>query len=146
MANRHKRVDFRVVFHVAGDNGSVIRRRGKTSGKICDRQRNSHCRWFLSGGFDLAVASSVLIKNSLGSMGIVLMISVIFDPLVLLICVNLLLRLTAAITQPFGDSKIADFLEETAENLNYFTAGLLFTAFLYFISMMLMIYSTEALF
>lgn len=101
---------------------------------------------FLSGGFDLAVASSVLIKNSLGSMGIVLMISVIFDPLILLICVNLLLRLTAAITQPFGESKIADFLEETAENLNYFTAGLLFTAFLYFVSIMLMIYSTEALF
>lgn len=101
---------------------------------------------FLSGGFDLAVASSVLIKNSLGSMGIVLMISVVFDPLVLLICVNLLLRLTAAITQPFGESKIADFLEETAENLNYFTAGLLFTAFLYFVSIMLMIYSTEALF
>ena len=101
---------------------------------------------FLSGGFDLAVASSVLIKNSLGSMGIVLMISVVFDPLLLLICVNLLLRLTAAVTQPFGESKIADFLEETAENLNYFTAGLLFTAFLYFISIMLMIYSTEALF
>ena len=101
---------------------------------------------FLSGGFDLAVASSVLIKNSLGSMGIVLMLSVVFDPLILLICVNLLLRLTAAITQPFGESKLADFLEETAENLNYFTAGLLFTAFLYFVSIMLMIYSTEALF
>ncbi len=101
---------------------------------------------FLSGGFDLAVASSVLIKNSLGSMGIVLMVSVVFDPLILLICVNLLLRLTAAITQPFGESKIADFMEETAENLNYFTAGLLFTAFLYFVSIMLMIYSTEALF
>ena len=101
---------------------------------------------FLSGGFDLAVASSVLIKNSLGSMGIVLMVSVVFDPLILLICANLLLRLTAAITQPFGESKIADFMEETAENLNYFTAGLLFTAFLYFVSIMLMIYSTEALF
>ena len=101
---------------------------------------------FLSGGFDLAVASSVLIKKSLGSMGIVLMLSVVFDPLILLICVNLLLRLTAAITQPFGESKLADFLEETAENLNYFTAGLLFTAFLYFVSIMLMIYSTEALF
>lgn len=101
---------------------------------------------FLSGGFDLAVASSVLIKNSLGSMGIFLMISVLFDPLILLICVNLLLRLTAAITQPFGDGKIANFLEETAENLNYCTAGLLFTAFLYFLSIMLMICSTEALF
>ncbi len=100
---------------------------------------------FLSGGFDLAVAGGILIKNSLGSMGIFLMISVLFEPIVLLIAVNLLLRLVSATTQPFGDSRISDFLGETAENLHYCTAGLLFTAFLYFLSIMIMIFSTEAL-
>ena len=101
---------------------------------------------FLSGGFDLAVAGSVLIKNSLGSMSIFLMITVLFEPLILLVSVNLLLRLTAAITQPFGDGRISDFLGETAENLHYCTAGLLFTAFLYFLSIMLMVCASEALF
>ncbi len=100
---------------------------------------------FLSGGFDLAVAGSILIKNSLGSMSIFLMLSVLFEPLVLLIATNVLLRLTSAITQPFGDSRISDFLGETAENLHYCTAGLLFTAFLYFLCIMVMIFSTEAL-
>jgi stage III sporulation protein AE len=100
---------------------------------------------FLSGGFDLAVAAGILIKNSLGSMGIFLMISALFKPLVLLISVNLLLRLVSAITQPFGASKISDFLGETAENLHYCTAGLLFTAFMYFLSVMLLVLSTEAL-
>lgn len=101
---------------------------------------------FLSGGFDLAVAGSVLIKNSLGSMSIFLLVSILFEPLILLISVNLLLRLTAALTQPFGDSRISDFLDETASNLHYCTAGLLFTAFLYFLCVVLMIYCTEALF
>lgn len=101
---------------------------------------------FLSGGFDLAVAGSVLIKNSLGSMSIFLMISVVFEPLILLLSVNLFLRLTAAITQPFGDSRLSDFLGETAENLNYCTAGLLFVAFLYFLSVVLLVTSTEVLF
>ncbi len=101
---------------------------------------------FLSGGFDLAVAGSVLIKNALGSMSIFLMISVVFEPLILLISVNLLLRLTAAITQPLGDGKVANFLGETAENLNYCTASLLFTAFLYFLTIVLMITASEALF
>ena len=101
---------------------------------------------FLSGRFDLAVAGSVLIKNSLGSMSIFLMISILFEPVVLLISVNLLLRFTAAITQPFGDSRISDFLGETADNLHYCTAGLLFTAFLYFLTIMLMVTSSEALF
>ena len=101
---------------------------------------------FLSGGFDLAVAGSVLIKNSLGTMGIFLMVTILFEPIVLLISINLLLRLTAAVTQPFGDSRLSDFLAETADNLHYCTAGLLMTAFMYFLSIMLMVYSTEALF
>ena len=100
---------------------------------------------FLSGGFDLAVAGSVLIKNSLGSLGIFLMISVLFEPIIMLVAVNIMLRLTAAITQPFGESRISDFLEETAGNLQYCTASLLFTAFLYFLMIVIMICSSEAL-
>jgi stage III sporulation protein AE len=100
---------------------------------------------FLSGGFDLAVAGSILIKNSLGSMSIFLMVSVLFEPLVTLISVNVMLRFTAAITQPYGDSRISDFLGETADNLNYCTAGLLFTAFLYFITIVLIVSASEAL-
>ena len=101
---------------------------------------------FLSGGFDLAVAGGVLIKNSLGSMGIFLMLSVLFEPIALLVAVNLLLRFVSAITQSFGDGRISDFLGETAENLHYCTAGLLFVAFLYFLSIVVLIFSTEALF
>ena len=101
---------------------------------------------FLSGGFDLAVAGSVLIKNSLGTMSVFLMIAVIFEPIVLLVSVNVLLRLTSAITQPFGEGRISDFLGETAENLHYCSAGLLFTAFLYFLTVMLLVCSSEALF
>ena len=101
---------------------------------------------FLSGGFDLAVAGSVLIKNSLGSMSIFLMVSILFEPLILLLAVNLLLRFTAAVTQPLGDSRISDFLWETAENLHYCTATLLFTAFMYFLCILLLVASSEVLF
>ena len=100
---------------------------------------------FLSGGYDLAVAGGILIKNSLGSMSIFMMVSVLFEPVALLIAVNLALRFTAAITQPFGDSRISDFLGETADNLRYCTAGLLFTAFLYFLSIVIIVSSSEAL-
>jgi stage III sporulation protein AE len=100
---------------------------------------------FLSGGFDLAVAAGILIKNSLGSMGIFLMISALFKPLVLLISVNLLLRLVSAIAQPFGASKISDFLSQIADDLNYCTAGILLSAFMYFICIIIAICSTEML-
>ncbi|MBQ5926294.1 MAG: hypothetical protein IIX01_00020, partial [Clostridia bacterium] len=98
---------------------------------------------FLSGGFDLAVAGSILIKNSLGTFGIFMTVSVIFEPLLMLIASNLLLRLTAAICEPLGEGRISDFLGETADNLNYCSAGLLFVAFLYLIVVVLMICSAE---
>ena len=98
---------------------------------------------FLSGGFDLAVAGSILIKNSLGALGIFLIISVLFEPLTLLITVNVLLRLTSAITQPFGDSKISDFLSQTADDLNYCTAGLLLSAFMYVVCIVIVICASE---
>lgn len=99
----------------------------------------------LSGGFDLAVAGSVLIKNSLGNFSLLILFFVLFEPLTLLIAVNLLLRMTSAITQPFGESKVSSFLEESANNLNYFVAGLLFTAFLYFVVILLMVCTSEVL-
>ena len=100
---------------------------------------------FLSGGFDLAIAGSVLIKNSLGYLGVVLMIASVVKPLILLLSTTLLLRFTAAITSPFGESKISDFLSDTADVLNYFSAGILFTVFLYFLSIIVMISATEAI-
>ena len=99
---------------------------------------------FLSGGFDLAVAGSALIKNALGNMSVFLMIAVVFEPLLLLLATNLLLRFTAAVTQPLGDGRISNFLGETADNLNYCVAGVLFTAFLYFICVVLLVCLSEA--
>ena len=99
---------------------------------------------FLSGGFDLAVAGSILIKNSLGYLGILLMISSVFEPIILLISANLLLKVSAALTSPFAESKISDFLTETADCLNYLSAGILFTAFLYFLCIVIIISTTGA--
>lgn len=101
---------------------------------------------FLSGGFDLALAGSVLIKNSLGSLSVFLLVAVLFEPLTVLIAANIFLRLTAAVTQPIGETRIPDFLTETANNLNYCTAGLLFVAFLYFVTVVLLICSSEVIF
>ena len=76
-------------------------------------------------------------------MSVFLLLFVLIEPLFLLIATNTLLRLTAAITQPLGEGRISDFLTVTADNLNYCVAGLLFTAFLYFVSILLIACSTE---
>ena len=99
---------------------------------------------FLSGGFDLAIAGGIMIKNSLGNFSVFLLITVLLEPLTTLIAANLLFRLTAAIAHPFGESKISSFMEETSENLQYYTAGLLCIAFLYFLVILLLVCASGA--
>lgn len=101
---------------------------------------------FLSGGFDLAAAGSALIKNSVGYLGAILLLFTVLQPLALLIASNVLLRFTAAISQPLGEARISDFLAETADDVNYALAGLLMAAFLYFVMLLLCILATQSLF
>ena len=101
---------------------------------------------FLGSGFDLVIAGSVLIKNSLGACGIFLLAIVIAVPLVQLVAYNLFLKLAAAVTEPMGDEKVSSFLSSLSGTVNYFTAGLLAVGFMYFITILLLICSSNALF
>lgn len=101
---------------------------------------------FLSGGFDLLMAGSVLIKNALGSCSLLLLASAILLPFVQLLVFSLFLKLTAAVTEPVGEGKISGFLNSLSGIINYFIAGILAVAFMYFITLLLLICSSNTLF
>ncbi len=100
---------------------------------------------FLSGGLDLVLAGSALIKNALGSFSILALFSTLLQPLALFIVFQLFLRLCAAATDPMG-GKISTFLSKTAGNCGYFIAGLLCVAFLYFLTLLLLVCSSGVIF
>lgn len=100
---------------------------------------------FLSGGVDLVLAGSALIKNALGSFSIFMLVGTLFHPLVLFVVFHLFLRLAAAATEPIG-GKISSFLSALAGDFNYFTAGLLAVSFLYFITVLLLVCSSGVMF
>ena len=101
---------------------------------------------FLGSGFDLIIAGSVLIKNSVGSCGILLLVLVIGVPLIQFIVYNLFLKLSAAVVEPIGDSEISDFLSSLSGTINYFTAGLLAVGFMYFVTVLLLVCSSNTFF
>ena len=74
----------------------------------------------------------------------ILLLAVVFKPLILLIASNLLFRFTAAVSQPLGESRISDFLSETADNINLVLAALLMAAFLYFVMLLLCVFASRA--
>lgn len=59
---------------------------------------------------------------------------------------SLFLKLTAAVTEPVGDGKISGFLTSLSGTVNYFIAGILAVAFMYFITLLLLICSSNTLF
>ncbi|MGN0822257.1 MAG: hypothetical protein ACI4NG_00635, partial [Candidatus Gallimonas sp.] len=100
---------------------------------------------FLSSGLDLVLAGSSLIKNALGSFAVLMLFAAVFRPLVLLVVFQLFLRLSAAATEPVG-GKISAFLSHLAGDLGYFIAGILSVAFMYFVTLLLLICSSGAIF
>ncbi len=100
---------------------------------------------FLSGGVELIVAGSALVKNALGAFAVFLLAGTLLRPLLLLVAFRLFLRLAAAATEPVG-GKIPAFLSALARDSGYFLAALLAVAFLYLLTVVLLICSTGAIF
>ncbi len=100
---------------------------------------------FLSGSVDFVLAGSALIKNALGAFSIFLLIATLLKPLMLLAVFQIFLRIAATATEPVG-GKTSAFLSRLASDMGFFVAGLLCVAFLYFLTLLLLVCSSGVIF
>ena len=97
---------------------------------------------YLADGFDLILAGGLLVKNSVGVAGLLLLVSTILSPIIQILAVTFGLKLVAAIVEPATDERITSFLTSVSKNLNMLIVAILAVAFMYFISIILLeIYS-----
>ncbi|MGN0771697.1 MAG: hypothetical protein ACI4MI_03825 [Christensenellales bacterium] len=96
---------------------------------------------YLSDGFDLMMASFVLIKNSLGLVSLTAIFLLIVSPLVEIIVFSLGLKLAAGVVEPLTNSRISKMLYDLSKNLNVLVAIILGVAFMFIITVMLIIYA-----
>lgn len=101
---------------------------------------------YLADGFDLILAGGLLVKNSVGVAGLLLLVSTILSPIVRILAVTFGLKLVAAIVEPATDERITSFLTSVSKNLNMLIVAILAVAFMYFISIMLLIFTSNAFF
>lgn len=99
---------------------------------------------YLSDGFDLLGASIMLIKNALGYSGVVILLATVLFPLVKVIIFTMILRLTAAVTEPMGDARAASLMHTVAGNMNLLITALAGVGFLFFILIMIAIGACNA--
>lgn len=96
---------------------------------------------YLSEGFDLILASIVLIKNSLGLAGVIIMLTVILMPVLKITVFTLGLKLVAGIIEPIGDKRMSDFIATLGSNMRMLIVAILAVSFMFFIMIMLVIYT-----
>ncbi len=89
---------------------------------------------YLSDGVSLILASSVLIKNAIGVSGLVMLFLCFFSPIIQIVVVQLLLKLTSAILEPVCDKETPDFLYSISKSLNMLLVSLLSIGFMFLIS------------
>lgn len=88
---------------------------------------------YVSDGLSIIMASSVLIKNAVGGVGLFLLLSTVISPILNIVLFMLALKFMAGIIQPIGDKKIANFTSEISKSLSLLVALLVAVSFMYLV-------------
>jgi len=94
---------------------------------------------YLSEGFNLVMAGSVLVKNAVGFTAVIILFLSVAPVIINTILFSLSLQLTAAIAEPLGELRISNILSGVSKNMVILIAVLVGAAFLYFIFLLLVI-------
>lgn len=99
---------------------------------------------YLSSSFEIFRAGSVLLKNSLGVVGLVIVISVTLIPAISLVLHNLLLKFSSGLIEITGENSIGNLLSDLSKVFNFLLASLV-TVFLMVFVMILLVVMTANL-
>lgn len=94
---------------------------------------------YISDGFEVVMASSMLLKNGIGVAALLLLLSSVLVPLFSIVVLSLSLKLVAAVTQPIADKKFTSFFAGVSKVLNSLAVVLIGVGLMYFLSVALMI-------
>ena len=96
---------------------------------------------YLTDGFDIALVSTGLIKNSVGLTGVLVLAATTLAPLIKIVAFLLLSRLTSAVSEAVGDKKISAMLSGMAKSASLLVSTLAGITFVFTVLLMLMIFT-----
>ena len=97
-------------------------------------------------GLNIMISSAAIIKNAFGALAVFIVFSVTIVPVLEIIALTLVLRFIAAITEPFSDPRIGEFVSCGVAVINFAVAALIAVSFMYLITFVAVIGCTQYLF
>ena len=98
---------------------------------------------YVSDGFEIVRASSVLLKNAVGVGGIFIVLQSVAVPLLSLMFFQLLFKFLAGILEPVSDGNLCNFFEEISKCIKYFFALVFGVAIMYIFSIAMVIFTAN---
>lgn len=87
----------------------------------------------LSDAISTVAGYSLLLKNALSSVGLIALIAIIILPLIKMISMSFIYKLTAALMEPISDSRLIKCISAAGESLVLITACLISVSVMFFI-------------
>ena len=100
----------------------------------------------LKDSFDLVVAGSVLIKNTIGIIIVFGIFYLVISPVLKMAVYSIMLKIVAGIVDSFGCGNISNFCYTSSKSIGSLIAGTLLSGLMCFITILLMILSVNAFF
>ncbi len=98
---------------------------------------------YVSDGFDLVVASCLLVKNSFGVTITLILVLTSLLPIVKTVIFYLMLKLVEAVIEPIANSKITNMVGSVAKNITSIIASEVGLTFMFFILLSLITYTVK---
>ena len=88
---------------------------------------------YVSDGLSIIMASGMLIKNAVGTAGLLLILFSVISPVISLVLFMFSLRFMAGIIEPIGDRKTANFVTDISKSMSMLIALIVAVAFMYMV-------------
>lgn len=94
---------------------------------------------FISDAFDTVIGCSVLIKNAVGIMGIIILLFIVAMPLIKIFSLILIYKISAAVIEPITDSKLVNCLTEISGSMALVFSVVSSVAIMFFLAVTIII-------
>ena len=98
---------------------------------------------FLSGGIDVLMSSSIIIKNSLGIFSLLYVLLKSLVSGISLIIFSIILKFTVGVTEPLIDNKFVTLLNSIADIVSKLSALVFLSGFMFILTILFVIMSTS---
>lgn len=96
---------------------------------------------YLKDGFDIILASCMVVKNAVGLCAILILLGAVLIPVIKLLILSFGLKLVSAIAEPLSDKGISDMINTTADSLKILIIAVICAGISLLLALMLIIYT-----